>query len=70
MIPRARIAVESHPYARNLHAAWDTAVVYRLEDSGGPTFPRPPRGELANGKGQLADEQIARRSASLKALEF
>ena len=27
------IAVESHPYARNLHAAWDTAVVYRLEDS-------------------------------------
>jgi hypothetical protein len=27
------IAVESHPYARNLHAAWDTAVVYALEDS-------------------------------------
>jgi hypothetical protein len=27
------IGVESHPYARNLHAAWDTAVVYRLEDS-------------------------------------
>jgi hypothetical protein len=27
------IAVESHPRARNLHAAWDTAVVYRLEDS-------------------------------------
>ena len=34
------IAVESHPHARNLHAAWDTAVVYRLEDSvdsGSPT---------------------------------
>jgi hypothetical protein len=33
------IAVESHPYARNLHAAWDTAVVYALEnsvDSGNP----------------------------------
>ena len=27
------IAVESHPYARNLHAAWDTAVVYALADS-------------------------------------
>ncbi len=27
------IAVESHPRARNLHAAWDTAVVYQLEDS-------------------------------------
>jgi hypothetical protein len=27
------IAVESHPYARNLHAAWDTTVVYALEDS-------------------------------------
>jgi hypothetical protein len=27
------IAVESHPYARNLHAFWDTAVVYALEDS-------------------------------------
>ncbi len=27
------IAVESRPYARNLHAAWDTVVVYRLEDS-------------------------------------
>jgi hypothetical protein len=27
------IAVESHPYARNLHAVWDTAVVYALEDS-------------------------------------
>jgi hypothetical protein len=27
------IAVESHPRARNLHAAWDTAVVYKLEDS-------------------------------------
>jgi hypothetical protein len=27
------IAVESHPRARNLHAAWDTAIVYRLEDS-------------------------------------
>jgi hypothetical protein len=26
------IAVESHPHARNLHAAWDTAVVYALED--------------------------------------
>ncbi len=33
------IAVESHPRMRNLHAAWDTVVVYRLEDnvdSGGP----------------------------------
>jgi len=32
-------AVESHPHARNLHAAWDTAVVYRLDnsmDSGSP----------------------------------
>jgi S1/P1 Nuclease len=27
------IVVESHPHARNLHAAWDTAVVYALEDS-------------------------------------
>jgi hypothetical protein len=27
------IAVESHPSARNLHAFWDTAVVYALEDS-------------------------------------
>jgi S1/P1 Nuclease len=27
------IAVESRPRARNLHAAWDTAVVYRLEDT-------------------------------------
>jgi S1/P1 Nuclease len=27
------IAVESHPHARNLHAAWDTAIVYRLEDT-------------------------------------
>jgi hypothetical protein len=27
------IAVESQPYARNLHAAWDTAVVYALENS-------------------------------------
>jgi hypothetical protein len=27
------IAVESRPHARNLHAAWDTAVVYELEDT-------------------------------------
>jgi hypothetical protein len=27
------IDVESHPRARNLHAAWDTAVVYKLEDT-------------------------------------
>jgi hypothetical protein len=25
--------VESRPHARNLHAAWDTAVVYELEDT-------------------------------------
>ena len=33
------ITVESRPYARNLHVAWDTAVVYALEvseDSGNP----------------------------------
>jgi hypothetical protein len=27
------IRVQSHPDARNLHAAWDDAVVYRLEDT-------------------------------------
>jgi len=25
--------VESHPRARNLHAAWDAAIVYELEDN-------------------------------------
>jgi hypothetical protein len=27
------IPVDSHPRAKNLHAAWDTAVVYHLQDS-------------------------------------
>jgi hypothetical protein len=34
------IGVESHPRAQNLHAAWDTAIVYKLEDkidSGNPS---------------------------------
>jgi hypothetical protein len=33
------IPVESHPHARNFHAAWDTAIVYALEDSVGSGNP-------------------------------
>jgi S1/P1 Nuclease len=33
------IAVRSHPYARNLHAAWDTAVVEALENNVGAGSP-------------------------------
>ncbi len=45
---RELIAVESRPRARNLHNAWDTAVVYKLEDTidSGSRIPRHPSSKL------------------------